>query len=1581
MNIKETKKRGKFRRFGAFVLALSMIFGSSTPAIAVAAPTPTAVEERVEKSAATPAETPKEAPAKTEVTPAKPEETAPAEKQQAPAKTGAEKHAEEAAETPAKPEETAPEEKKTPAPEETQANELEISPEDVPEGVGRGGIPAPGINKVFYGATSVSGTNLHRAKVGGKTVRATVHVTVTDKNGNEKANVSVAPKSGSGWSVNLPANVEIAEGDTVVAYQELDGVKSPTATATAQPSLANQITLTMPTGEIWIEQTSSNQVNEDEQKEAVEKFNAVNTAIAGDIKSVNFSIDGVNHAYYEVTYTDGSTSGKVEAPNLKIKQVTEYSRGATLDTITVVDNKITGQLAGEGPFDGIKVQIVTKVSDADKETYCKEGKCKVDKDSAKEVDAKVDSATGKFSYTWGGATLPLDQIVGVIVKEKNKFKSCSTSTVKPVTVPPTEVRDPRKLTDADKAAIEQTIRKAYTGADHTSKLPDGTGEHEGIPAPIVFNEDGSVSIFSGNDVEVKKWDDDGKPIPEKNSDGTNKLQDGAKSVVTILAKDLVKNIAPKSPSIAVDTDTGKVTVTPPAYKDPGDDTDLLSYTLTYKDASGAEKTVTATRDLETNKWSGEGVNEDGTITLDVNKLEVGGTLTATAKDNGGLEGDTDKLDSDPATKKLETATVSYNFGQSEEGTPGEGNMVGKTVNQGSKYKLLDNAFTLKYHKFKAWEVNGKEVAAGTEITVTKDTVVKALWERLKVNVTYEPGDGGKGEMTKNPEKVDMGSDYTVRPPEFKPSDPDQAFEKWTTTVGELAGKDLTAPFNTYTFKILEDTVFTAHWKDIMVDVIYQPGDHGTATGKEEKDPVKRNKKDYKLKANPFQPASDEYEFIGWIIDGQGDLLKEGATINVGTGKTLVAQWQLKNRTVSFVPGKGSGEMSPITAKVNEKIQLPESTFTPPDENMEFSHWVIDEDTSGKTYKADDSFTVTANTTFKAIWKKIQVTVSYNGNGGSGDMAGATVDKGSKYTLLENTFTAPDDTQEFKAWSVNGQEVPAGTEITVDKDTEITAVWKKIQVKVSYNANGGKGTMEGKTVDKGSKYTLLPNAFLPADDTYEFEKWEIDGQPYGPKAEITVTKDTEVKAIWKKIQVTVSFDGNGGGGNMESKTVDKRGTYTLPENGFNVPNSNRMFDAWEVGGERKAPGDTITVVEDTVVKALWKKIPATITFNGNNGTGNMSPVETFKGEEYTLPKNGFTAPENKEFEGWQVGGQNKAPGDKITIEGNTEVTAIWKDSAFTVTYEPGLVGSGTKAPVQVLKKAPTHELAAANTFRPYDGFEFAGWEIDGKSYEPGYQYTVTKNTTVTAKWRPKTIQLTFVSGVGSDDKNIEKRTTQGGSYYLPSSEFKPNEGYQFRGWEINGVEKKIGDSVNTDHDVTITALWDKLVKIHYDANGGDWSGLRNKTESVPENKPFQLSYAPKRDGYVFDGWQAQGERKMYARATHPGTATEMTFVAQWRERGTSGGSGNTPGTPPVTPGTEPGTPSMPSDGGIPDRDALLRRLKSLWNSSEMRRLLEESAKKGQNGTAIPRAGVGTAERTVSTVLFPVDLMPAKKREDD
>ena len=932
-------------------------------------------------------------------------------------------------------------ENKAPAKAHTQAGDgLEIGPEIIGQPVRQSTLPAPTIGKVFYDATTISGANVQRKRVGGKTVRSTVWVTLKDKNGNEKATVSVTPTSGTSWTVNLPNNIKVAAGDTVTAYQTLDGATSDVVTANAEPSKAseNKDKLKMPTGEIWIEHPDANLVNKDEQAEAIEMLKNANPDIAKDFKSVKFSIDWIDHAYYEVTYTDGSTSGRIEATDLKIKKVTETSAAPTIEKVQVTDGQIIVTLAEEAA-PGTKFYFVKNFTDGEEKNFEEGGSCKADKSNSQEMSQAVSVDGKKVTFPIKDDDIELGKEFGILVKEPHKFRSCAKS--EPVVTTPKKVavRDPHKLTDADKKAIDKAIRDANT-VHGNSKLPD-LFQGEPYPAIIEFDKDGNVTIISPNDVVVDDWDSNYNPVFAKNPDGTYKVKEGVK-VTKIDAKDLVKNIKPESPAIAVDTDKGEVTITPPAYEKAGEDTDLASYTVTYKDASDAEKTVTLTRTVDaTGKttWTSDGATVDaksGKVTLQIKDLAVGATITAKAKDNGGLIPEETPLDSDPATKKLETAIVSYDANK------GTGEMKGKTVNKGVEYEILANTFTApENEKFKTWQIGTTEHKAG------------------------------------------------------------------------------------------------------------------------------------------------------------------------------------------------------------EKIRVKE------------------------------------NTTIKAIWQDIEVTVSYKANGGSGSMDSATMKKGSKYTLLESTFNAPDDTQEFKAWEVDGQEKAPGTEITVDKDTEVKALWKKIKVNVTYDGNGGGGSMTAATVDKGSEYTVLPNGFTAPDDTQEFDTWEVNGQRVAPGTVIKPDKDTVIKATWKKItKYKVTFDGNGGTGKMGEETVKKGDSFKLPASKFEAP-KNKEFKGWKIGEKEYQVGDEITVEGNTTVTAIWKDIEYKVTFDGNGGTGKMGEETVKKGDSFKLPANGFAPPAGKEFNGWQIDGKTYKVGDSITVNGDVTVKALWKDKPVPPSTTPGKDKPGKQGKLQ------------------------------------------------------------------------------------------------------------------------------------------------------------------------------------------------------------------------------------------------------------------------------------------------------------
>ncbi|MBQ7938870.1 MAG: InlB B-repeat-containing protein, partial [Clostridia bacterium] len=140
---------------------------------------------------------------------------------------------------------------------------------------------------------------------------------------------------------------------------------------------------------------------------------------------------------------------------------------------------------------------------------------------------------------------------------------------------------------------------------------------------------------------------------------------------------------------------------------------------------------------------------------------------------------------------------------------------------------------------------------------------------------------------------------------------------------------------------------------------------------------------------------------------------------------------------------------------------------------------------------------------------------------------------------------------------------------------------------------------------------------------------------------------------------------------------------------------------------------------------------TVSFVANGGTGTMADVTVESGAEYTLPANGFTAPAGKQFKAWNVGGSEKAVGDKITVSANTTVTAVWEDipvTTYTVSFDAN-GGTGTMTATTV--ESGAEYTLPANGFTAPTGEQFKAWSVNGVEKAVGEKITVTANTTVTA----------------------------------------------------------------------------------------------------------------------------------------------------------------------------------------------------------------------------------------------------------
>ena len=157
-----------------------------------------------------------------------------------------------------------------------------------------------------------------------------------------------------------------------------------------------------------------------------------------------------------------------------------------------------------------------------------------------------------------------------------------------------------------------------------------------------------------------------------------------------------------------------------------------------------------------------------------------------------------------------------------------------------------------------------------------------------------------------------------------------------------------------------------------------------------------------------------------------------------------------------------------------------------------------------------------------------ITISFDPNGGTGTMKPMRVKAGVGYTLPECTFTPPEG-KEFVGWlAVNGNVYPAGHDVYSTYDQSLKATWKDkevAEVTISFDPNGGTGTMQPMKVKSGEEFELPECTFTPPEGK-EFAGWlAVNGNVYPAGNVATFSIDQSLKATWKdkaEVDVTQMF---------------------------------------------------------------------------------------------------------------------------------------------------------------------------------------------------------------------------------------------------------------------------------------------------------------------------------------------------------------------------------------------------------------------------------------------------------------------------
>ena len=104
------------------------------------------------------------------------------------------------------------------------------------------------------------------------------------------------------------------------------------------------------------------------------------------------------------------------------------------------------------------------------------------------------------------------------------------------------------------------------------------------------------------------------------------------------------------------------------------------------------------------------------------------------------------------------------------------------------------------------------------------------------------------------------------------------------------------------------------------------------------------------------------------------------------------------------------------------------------------------------------------------------------------------------------------------------------------------------------------------------------------------------------------------------------------------------------------------------------------------------------------------------------------------------------------------------------------------------------------------------------------------------------------------------------------------GYQFAGWQDEGGNQyAAGNAVTVDHNITLTAQWNKLVTVSFDLCGHGGANISDQT-FVSGNKASEPT-APKEDGWVFGGWYTE-KGCQYRFSFDSAVTSDITLYAKW-----------------------------------------------------------------------------------------------------
>ena len=720
----------------------------------------------------------------------------------------------------------------------------------------------------------------------------------------------------------------------------------------------------------------------------------------------------------------------------------------------------------------------------------------------------------------------------------------------------------------------------------------------------------------------------------------------------------------------------------------------------------------------------------------------------------------------------------------------DGKETTRTVNYGETVTVTPPDAKTGY-TFSGWTVEGATPVGGQFTMPDNDVTITGSFSANQYTVKFDANGGSECENI----TVTYDGKYTDLPTTTRTG---YTFDGWydgSTKVTADTGVKITA-----------DQTLTARWTANTYTVKFD-SDGGSAC---KEITVTYDGKYPTLPA----PTKEGYTFEGWF-DGETQVMS-GTAVTITEDQTLTARWGINTYTITYqVDGQ-----TVKTESVTYGEDIPAYTYTKTGYDVSAWNSVVPKKMPAR------------NLTFTATTKVHQHSLTYMLDGEMKSQA--PVNYGTAVAVqADPTKTG----YTFSGWKVSGAKPVDGKFTMPDNDVTITGSFSANTYTVTFNANGGEGSMADQSFTYDEKQALAANGFTRTG--WRFTGWKLgnttytDGQAVSnltAEANGTVT----LEAQWEHILYTLKFVVDKSGNVYHTEQKYYGDAITPPE----APEkAGYRFDGWDREIPATMPDGDLTITakwssyldlliamgDDFAGEKLGIARGYYQKMNGdqrgeyqseNEGLYNAFVTAVTNASVAALEKNvaGAVVPTNEKLliEGKQIAEltlngydvetrliDEDYPAVKLTtvdfltvLFGYGEITSVQVGDQPEVSFKDGTGGKQMELMLAVARQAGVELQDSAHTYiSVLDGKSMPvmlnGKTVEGITYSVTYQLSFFNNT--------HKITWNANGGVGG--------TTTTGTYGKAiTAPTVTRVGYTFAGWD-KAIPETMGKTV-----LTFTAKW-------------------------------------------------------------------------------------------------------------------------------------------------------------------------------